>query len=173
MPLREILKHPNDSLRRKAQPVQHFDDELQQLIDDMIDTMRAAPGVGLAAPQVNVPLRLVVIEYGGENDEENGKEHKKKLYTLVNPEITRFSTEIETASEGCLSIPGLVGAVDRSISVTVQARNRRNQPIKIKASGWLARIFQHEIDHLNGVLYIDRADKVFQLREEDSETPRA
>lgn len=173
MATREILKHPNDMLRRKAQPVQHFDDELQTLIDDMIDTMRAAPGVGLAAPQVNVPLRVIVVEYGGENDEENGDEPKKKLYTLVNPEISRFSTDTEVATEGCLSIPGLVGDVERVKSVTVQARNRRGQPTKVKASGWLARILQHEIDHLNGILYIDRAEKVFQLREEDRETPRA
>ncbi len=174
MSLREILKHPNEMLRRKAQPVQKFDDELQTLIDDMIDTMRAAPGVGLAAPQVNIPLRLAVVEYGGENEEENGsKPVKKKLYTIINPEITRLSTETETASEGCLSIPGLVGDVERATSVTVSARNRRGQPIKIKASGWLARVFQHEIDHLNGVLFIDRAEKVFQLREEDQETTRA
>jgi peptide deformylase len=115
-----------------------------------------------------------VVEYGGENDEENDtKPIKKKLFTLINPEITRFSTEIETASEGCLSIPGLVGDVERATSVTVSARNRRGQAIKIKASGWLARIFQHEIDHLNGVLFIDRAEKVFQLREEDEENTPA
>lgn len=173
MPIREIVKHPNEILRRKALPVKTFDADLQQLIDDMIETMRLAPGVGLAAPQVNVPLRVAVIEYGGEADEENGdKPPKKKLFALVNPEITRASKETEVATEGCLSIPGLVGDVERSVSVTVSAQNRRGQPIKLKASGWLARIFQHEIDHINGILYIDKATKVQSLQY-DEDAPRA
>lgn len=173
MPLREIIKHPNEMLRRKARPVEKLDGELQNLIDDMVETMRDAPGVGLAATQVNVPLRVITVEYGGEADEEksNGKSAKKKLYTLVNPELSRVSTEVDTASEGCLSIPGLVGDVERSIEVTVKGLNRRGQPVKIKASGWLARIFQHEIDHLNGVLFIDRAEKVHQLEKEEETTP--
>ena len=137
--------------------------------------MRAAPGVGLAGPQVNVPLRVIVIEYGEDADQEsNGKPPEKKLFTLVNPEITRASTDTETATEGCLSIPGLIGDVERAASVTVKALNRRGQPVKIKARGWLARIFQHEVDHLNGVLFIDRAEKVQAIQEEDAEeTPRA
>ncbi len=177
MPIREIIKHPNDILRRKARPVETFDAELQQLIDDMVATMRAAPGVGLAAPQVNVPLRVAVVEFGEEPDEdangnlpENLPENppEKKLFVLINPEITRLSTELETASEGCLSIPGLVGDVERAHTVTVKAQNRRGQPLKIKASGWLARILQHEIDHLNGVLFIDRALKLEVLQEGDA-----
>jgi len=173
MPIREIVKHPNEVLRRKARPVEEFDSGLQQLIDDMIETMRAAPGVGLAAPQVNAPLRVTVVEYGEEPDEEaNGKPPEKKLFTLINPEITRSSLETEVASEGCLSIPGLVGDVDRSLTVTVKALNRRGQPVKIKANGWLARIFQHEIDHLNGVLFIDKALKVHALKEGDEEEDR-
>ena len=137
MPPLEILKHPHDMLRRKAQPVAKIDDETQTLIDNMIETMRAAPGVGLAAPQVNVPLRLLVVEYGGENDDEDVDEEKpskKTLYTLINPEISRLSTEKETATEGCLSIPGLVGEVERSLSTTVVAQNRRGQPIKDRKS---------------------------------------
>lgn len=170
MPILNIVKHPDDFLRRKARPVETFDAELQQLIDDMIATMRAAPGVGLAAPQVNVPLRVAVVEFGEEPEEEaNGDPPEKKLFTLVNPEITRLSTEVETASEGCLSIPGIVGDVERAVTVTVKAQNRRGQPLKIKASGWLARIFQHEIDHLNGVLFIDKALKLEILREGDEE----
>ena len=175
MTVRELVKHPNDILRRKAQPVETIDGDVRRLLDDMVETMRAAPGVGLAGPQVNVPLRAIVIEYGEDADQEgNGKPPEKKLFTLVNPEITRASTDTETATEGCLSIPGLIGDVERAASVTVKALNRRGQPVKIKARGWLARIFQHEVDHLNGVLFIDRAEKVQAIQEEDAEeTPRA
>lgn len=175
MTIRDIVTHPNDVLRRKAQPVKNFDADLQTLIDDMIETMRVAPGVGLAAPQVNVPLRVIVVEYGGEAEDEEIEDDppKKKLFALVNPEITRASKETKVASEGCLSIPGLVGDVERSVSVTVTAQNRRGQPTKIKATGWLARIFQHEIDHINGVLYIDKATKVQSLQEDDEDAPRA
>jgi peptide deformylase len=164
MAILNIIKHPHEMLRRKARPVENFDDDLQTLIDDMFETMRAAPGVGLAAPQINLPMRLIVVEYGGA-EEDDIKE--KKQYVLINPEITRASTEMEVAGEGCLSIPGLIGDVERSLSVTVKAQNRRGQPMKLKASGWLARIFQHEIDHLNGVLFVDKAEKIYQLREED------
>jgi len=171
MPIREILKHPHEMLRRKARPVEQFDAELQRLIDDMVETMRAAPGVGLAATQVSVPLRVIVVEYAEQEEEEVPIDEmpKKKLYTLINPELSRASIERETAGEGCLSIPGLVGDVDRSTEVTIKGLNRRGQPTKIKTNGWLARIFQHEIDHLNGVLFIDRAEKVYQLQEEDSQ----
>ncbi|MBX3049702.1 MAG: peptide deformylase [Anaerolineales bacterium] len=168
MPLLPIVKYPNDILRRKAQDVTVFDDNLQQLIDDMFETMRNAPGVGLAAPQVNVPLRLTVIEYG-EQEEDSDEPIKLQQYVLINPEITRFSPETEVAAEGCLSMPGLVGDVERSLSVTVKAQNRRGQPVKLKAEGWLARIFQHEIDHLNGVMYVDKADNLRSL-DEDAET---
>ena len=170
MPILNIIKHPDDILRRKARPVENFDAELQRLIEDMVETMRAAPGVGLAAPQVNVPLRVAVVEFGEDPSEDaNGNPPVKKLFRLVNPEISRLSTELETASEGCLSIPGLVGDVERAISVTVKARNRRGQPLKLKASGWLARILQHEIDHLNGVLFIDKALKLEVLQEGDAQ----
>lgn len=168
MPLLPIVTYPNDILRRKAQDVTVFDDNLQQLIDDMFETMRNAPGVGLAAPQVNVPLRLTVIEYG-EQEEDSDEPVKLQQYVLINPEITRFSPETEVAAEGCLSMPGLVGDVERSLSVTVKAQNRRGQPVKLKAEGWLARIFQHEIDHLNGVMYVDKADNLRSL-DEDAET---
>jgi peptide deformylase len=127
----------------------------------MIETMRDAPGVGLAAPQVNVSERVIVVEFGDEEDETV----PPKLYVVVNPEITRFSRETEMGVEGCLSIPGLVGEVERYLSVTVKGQNRRGHPIRIKAKGWLARIFQHEIDHVNGILYTDRAVKVWKPEE--------
>lgn len=172
MALRQIAYLPEPILRRKAKPVTKFDKDLQTLIDDMIETMRDAPGVGLAAPQVNIPLQLTVIEYAeGEDEEENeGKELKKKLFVLVNPEIVKVSEEKVMGVEGCLSIPGLVGEVERHETIQVKALNRHGQPVKHKVSGWMARIFQHEIDHLHGVLYTDKAVRVWKPQEDD-ETP--
>jgi peptide deformylase len=158
MTLRTIVFTPQPVLRRKARPVTRFDPELQTLVDDMVETMRQAPGVGLAAPQVNVSERLIVVEFGDEEDETVSP----KLYVLINPEITRSSTETEVGTEGCLSIPGFVGDVERAQAVTVKGKNRHGQPMTVKANGWLARIFQHEIDHLNGVLFTDRAIRVWQ-----------
>jgi peptide deformylase len=170
MPIREIITLENPILRRKARTVTNFDQDLQQLIDDMIETMRAAPGVGLAAPQVEVPLRVIVIEFGDENDEEA----PKKLFSIVNPEISRSSQELILAPEGCLSVPELVGDVERSTSITVKGKNRHGQPIKVKAKGWLARIFQHEIDHVDGILFLDRAESIYKPEpEEDIPTPES
>ena len=158
MTLRTIVFTPQPVLRRKARRVTRFDSELQTLIDDMVETMRQAPGVGLAAPQVNVSERLIVVEFGDEEDETV----PKKLYAMINPEITRASTEMEVGTEGCLSIPGFVGDVERAEAVTIKGRNRHGQQMTVKARGWLARIFQHEIDHLDGVLFTDRAIRVWQ-----------
>lgn len=172
MALREIVYLPNPILRKKAKPVTKFDKDLQTLIDDMIETMREAPGVGLAAPQINLPMQLAVIEYAeGEDDEdrpEDAPPPEKKIFVIINPEITKVSEEKVLGIEGCLSIPGLVGEVERHHAIEVKALNRHGNPIKIKAEGWLARIFQHEIDHLNGVLYTDKATQVWKPREEDT-----
>jgi peptide deformylase len=165
MATREIITLPDKILRGKARKVTSFGVELQTLIDDMVETMRIAPGVGLAAPQVNVPLRVIVVEFNESEDEET----PPKLYTVVNPKITRFSSDQETGTEGCLSIPGILGDVERPISVTVKGSNRRGQPMNIKASGWLARIFQHEVDHLDGVLFVDRADKIWEFEGETTQ----
>jgi peptide deformylase len=159
MPLREIVTLPNPVLRRKARLVTDFDSTLQTLVDDMIETMRQAPGVGLAAPQVGVSDRLIVVEYPEDDEKENSP---KKIYIVINPEIKSISTETEAGVEGCLSIPGLHGEVERALVVTVKGRTRRGQPVKIKAKGWLARIFQHEIDHLDGIVFTDRATKVWK-----------
>jgi peptide deformylase len=153
MPLRKIITVPEPVLRRRAHKVADFGPDLQILIDDMVETMRAAPGVGLAAPQVNVSQRVIVVEFGDEEDEQT----PARLYTVVNPEIVRPSQETEKGTEACLSIPGFLGEVERVASLTVKGQNRHGQPIRIKAKGWLARIFQHEIDHLDGVLFTDRA----------------
>ena len=167
MALREIVTIPEPVLRRKARKVTDFGPGLQTLIDDMVETMHDAPGVGLAAPQVDIPLRVIVVEFG---DEENA-EVPPKLYTLANPEIVRASEETTVGTEGCLSVPGLVGDVERSLSLTVKGQNRLGRTVRLKASGWLARIFQHEIDHLNGVLFTDRALRIWQPKEGE-EVPR-
>jgi peptide deformylase len=162
MALREIVTLPEDVLRRKARKVADFGPGLQTLIDDMVETMREAPGVGLAAPQVGISQRVIVVEFG---DEEN-EDVPPKLYTVVNPEIRHFSEQAEVGTEGCLSIPGFLGEVKRPLEVHVKGYNRYGKPLRIKAKGWLARIFQHEIDHLDGILYIDRADSVWKVEQE-------
>jgi len=159
MALKQIVTLPDPILRRKARPVARFDSALQTLIDDMIETMRQAPGVGLAAPQVGVPDRVIVVEYAEDDEQEDAP---KKLFVVVNPEIKELSKETEMGVEGCLSVIGLQGEVERTLVVTVKGQTRRGQPIKIKAKGWLARIFQHEIDHLNGNVFTDRATKVWR-----------
>ncbi len=165
MAILNIVTFTEPSLRLKAKQVTKFDTELQTLVDNMFETLRAAPGVGLAAPQIGESLRLVVVEYT-EDEDENAK---PKKYILVNPEIIKRSEEMVTDVEGCLSLPGLAGRVERHQAVTVKAKNRFGKPLKIEAQDWLARIFQHEIDHLDGVLYIDRAEEVFELTPEEAE----
>lgn len=159
----------NPILRKKARPVTKFDDELQRLIDDMIETMRTANGVGLAGPQVNQPLRLTVIETLPEHDEEGNEiEDSRELIVLINPEIVWESRSMVEGIEGCLSIPGWVGEVSRNESVRIRAQDRRGKKIRLKLKDWTARIAQHEIDHLNGVLYIDRLTAPERLwREEE------
>ncbi len=187
MALRTIVTLPEPVLYRKARPVKKFDQNLQTLIDDMIDTMRDAPGVGLAAPQVGISERLIVVEYaeeptplqlppnsenlGGEKEggDEEQKEIKPKLYVMINPEIVKTSEETVMGIEGCLSIPGLVGEVERFSEIQIKGLNRRGQPMKVKAKGWLARIFQHEIDHINGVVFTQRATKVWKPVTEEEE----
>ncbi len=165
MTVREIVTLPQAILRHKARKVTDFGPDLQSLADDMVETMRQAPGVGLAAPQVGESIRLIVIEYGDE-EEENAP---SKLYVVANPEITRTSTEKIVGAEGCLSIPGVQGDVERFQAVTVKGLNRHGRPMTVRAKGWLARIFQHEIDHLDGVLFVDRAVKLWQAEEHQAQ----
>jgi peptide deformylase len=164
MALRDIVTLPNPVLRRKAHKVTVFDKDLQQLIDDMVETMRQAPGVGLAAPQVGESIRLIVVEYGEENEAE---EQPKKLYVVVNPEIIQASEERVMGVEACLSLPGLAGEVERNKQIVVKGMNRFGKPARIKVDDWFARIFQHEIDHLDGVLFTDRAEKVWQNKDKE------
>ncbi len=173
MTVRTIVTLPDPVLRRKARTVTTFDKNLQTLIDDMIETMRDAPGVGLAAPQVGVSDRLIVVEYyENEEAEEAEDETKKKVWVMLNPEIVKASEEMVMGVEGCLSIPNIVGEVERHDAIHIKGLNRRGQPMRVKAQGWLARIFQHEIDHLNGVVFTDRAVKVWQPETEEEKEDR-
>jgi peptide deformylase len=170
MPIRPIIGPDNPVLRRKAKAVDNPNTPaLKALIEDMIVTLREAPGVGLAAPQVAVSQRVVVIEYGElpEDAPPDAEPPEPKLYVVINPEITARSEEVVDGIEGCLSLPGYAGNVLRHEAVSVKALNRKGKPIKLKARGWLARIFQHELDHLDGVLFIDRASKVWRVKDEE------
>ena len=169
MAIRTIITLPHSILRKKSRKVTNFGPELQTLIDDLLETMRNAPGVGLAAPQVDVPLRVFVAEWGDDDDEEV----PPKTFVFINPEITRTSDDTSLGVEGCLSIPNVMGEVRRPQKITIKGQNRHGQALKIKASGWLARILQHEFDHLNGVLFVDIAESVWQQGPEDAEVPAA
>lgn len=151
MAVRPIVLLGDPVLRRKAVKVSRFDQSLQELVDDMIETLRDAPGLGLAAPQVGVPLRVVVLDV------------EDQLYVLCNPETVEAKGEYEP-EEGCLSIPGYVANVSRAEEVTIKAKNRRGKQIKIKADGLLAHVIQHEMDHLDGILFIDRLPSMDLLR---------
>ena len=153
----QIVTLPDEVLRKKARPVTKFDNELQILIDNMIETMRAANGVGLAAPQIGQSLQLAVIESLPQTDNEgNDIPDSRELFVIINPRVVWESRDVIDGIEGCLSIPGYVGEVERPYAVRVRAQDRRGKPLKLRLKGWTARIFQHEIDHLNGVLYIDK-----------------
>ncbi len=149
---------PDAALRQKAKRVTVIDDSIQKLIDDMIDTMRAVSGVGLAAPQVAVSLRVAVIEIPG-----------REVITLINPEVVKRKGE-RVVDEACLSVPGYQGELKRSVMVKVKAQNRHGREIQLKASELLAQALEHEIDHLEGILYIDRVesqDKLWKLSAEE------
>ncbi len=149
MALREIVKKGDDVLVKKCREVVKFDDRLAMLIDDMIDTLRDSGGVGLAAPQVGMLRRVVVIEI----DEEQG------VIELVNPEIIETSGK-QVGLEGCLSLPGQWGISSRPYRVTVKAQDRNGKEFTIKGEGLLARAFCHELDHLDGVLYDTRVERM-------------
>ncbi len=157
MTVLDIVLADNPILRQPAQPVTAWTPELQTLIQNMIDTMRAANGVGLAAPQVGHGLRLAVIETLPERDEAgNTIEGSRQLYVIINPEISWKSRKMVDGIEGCLSIPGYLGEVSRHHAIRVQTLDQAGRSHRLALNGWTARIFQHEIDHLDGILYTDR-----------------
>lgn len=153
MSVLEIRKAGDPVLKKTARPVPKITKQIRSLIENMVDTMHEADGVGLAAPQVGVSLRVIVIDVG------NG------IIELVNPEIVE-SSGAETSVEGCLSVPGMYGDVERFTCVTVQGQDRNGESVTLRGDGLLARALQHEIDHLEGVLFIERAQSVFRERKE-------
>lgn len=151
MAVLEIRKYPDPVLKKKTGRVETIDDALQELIEDMVETMHAAPGVGLAANQVGVPLQLAVIDVSSR--EEQGARHP--LIVLINPEILSLEGSV-LEEEGCLSIPEYSEKVQRAARVKIRAQGRTGKPFTLDADGLLAKALQHEIDHLNGLLFVDR-----------------
>jgi len=152
MALLEIRKYPEKILKQKTSHVEAIDGDLQRLIDDMVETMYAARGIGLAANQVGVLKRLCVIDT-------SGREEKSELVVLINPVIAE-KEGTEESDEGCLSIPGYLPVIKRAAKVTVKCLNREGKSIQLEATGLLARALQHEIDHLDGLLIIDRISPI-------------
>lgn len=141
-----ILEFPDPRLRTIAEPVEQVDDEIRQLVDDMFETMYAAPGIGLAATQVNVHKRVVTIDISEDGDEP---------LVLINPEFTVLQDELEQMQEGCLSVPGFYEEVERPNRILLKALDRDGKPYELEAEGLLAVCIQHELDHLNGKLFVD------------------
>lgn len=153
MAILNIIKEPDPVLRKKAIKLRKVDEGVRKLALDMFETMLDAPGVGLAAPQVGKSIRLITIHIP--EDEEDGDEETSLM--LLNPEIIKATGE-QTGAEGCLSMPGIAGNVTRAWNVTVKALDMENRPVRIKADGYLAVALQHEIDHLDGILFTDRIE---------------
>ncbi len=182
MAIRQILTAEQPILRQKAKKVKRVDASTQALIDDMFDSMRAAHGLGLAAPQIGVGLRVLVIEMPKEESEQAPEaqppEQRRVAYSgkpivLINPELVKAEGE-QFGEEGCLSIPGYVGKVRRAERVTVKGLDRRGKDIRVKGEGLLARALQHEIDHLDGILYTDRLDTpadLYRVTEDNARVP--
>lgn len=142
-----VRKFPDPVLKEKALPVQEITEKTRKLIKDMADTMYDAPGIGLAANQVGILERIIVVDID------------EKLMAFINPDITWYSDEVEDGEEGCLSVdPQIHIMVSRSLRVRLEAKNEKGQEIELEADGLLARVLQHEVDHLNGILILDRAD---------------
>ena len=149
-----ILTYPDPRLRQVAQPVTEFNDELAQLVADMAQTMYAAPGIGLAAVQVNVPKRVVVMDISAERND---------LRVFINPEISDLAGKTES-EEGCLSVPGVFAIVERAQTVTIKAHDAKGQSFEIAADETLSVCIQHEIDHLNGKVFVDYLSRIKQSR---------
>jgi peptide deformylase len=162
MALRQILTEPNKILRQKSLLVEKIDQDLQKLMDDMLDTMYAAPGIGLAAIQVGVPKRVIVLDIGwrDKSEEQNDNGENWNPIFFLNPEIIDKSLNNFTYEEGCLSVPGQFAEIDRPDKCHVKYLDYYGQPKEIKAEGMLATCIQHEIDHLEGILFIDYLSKL-------------
>ena len=144
----KILTYPNPVLRQKAEMVDDIDDDLRQFIDDMIEAMYMDEGIGLAAPQVGVSKRIIVMDIG------------QGPIAIINPEIVRRGDEVETVEEGCLSFPGIRLDITRPTEITVRGMSDKGESMEFKVVGLLARVMMHEIDHLEGILFIDHASSI-------------
>ena len=165
MAVLNVVTSENPSLREKSKRVSSFGAALNNLVANMFDTLHAANGLGLAAPQVGVPQRVFIVELPEELDEEGQVELSAERYVLVNPEIVRRLGEQEMV-EGCLSVPGYRGMVKRNTYVVIKGQDVEGRNVRYRAEGLLAQAFQHELDHLDGILYIDRiesADKLWRI----------
>ena len=160
MAIRPIVALGNPVLRQKARKVSRIDTSIAKLVEDMIETMRDAPGVGLAAPQIGVPLQVAVVETEPE-----------QVHVLVNPEIVKLDGE-HLLDEGCLSVPGYWAQVRRAERVTVKARALKGKEIRLTGEGLFGQALQHEIDHLNGLVYVDRLDSLDDLKRAHRTKPR-
>ena len=154
MAILEVLHYPDPRLRNRARPVEHVDERVRRLVDDMLETMYAAPGIGLAAVQVNVPLRVITIDCS---------EARNEPVCLINPSIEAEEGEIE-AEEGCLSVPGVYETVTRSRWIRVRALDRDGEPFELETEDLLAVCVQHEMDHLEGKLFVDYLSRLKQAR---------
>jgi len=166
MAVRMIVTAENPLLRQKSKKVSRFGDSLKALVQDMFDTLHEARGVGLAAVQIGVPERVVIIEIPAEYDDDGKLVEPAESYVLVNPEIVKMRGE-EEMEEGCLSVPGYRGLVKRAVDVTIKGQDLRGKPVRYRGDGLLAQAFQHETDHVNGVLFLDlleSPDKLWSVR---------
>lgn len=164
MALLEILTYPDPRLALKSTPVEKVDDKIKKLIDDMFETMYLSDGVGLAAPQVGVAQRIIVVDCGQREarlEDDDSPLQPCEPHAIVNPEIVTREGMI-TWEEGCLSVPGYVDEIERAEKVTLKGLDRDGNPVLMEATGLLAVCFQHEIDHLEGVLFVDRLSRLKQ-----------
>ncbi len=180
MSIRPIVFSDDPLLHKKSRRIRRVSQATQQLVDDMIETMHAADGIGLTAVQVGVSERVIVVQLPPPDPEQDPESEENpdsgKLYVVINPKLVRKSREMEDGIEGCLSVPGLIGEVSRHYAVTVKGLDRRGERVRIKADGLLARVFQHEIDHCEGILFTDHIEdpeKIWLVAEGEEEAAEA
>ena len=171
MALLNVRYDPDPILREKAKRVKTFDAALRKLAADMFETMYANNGVGLAAPQIGLSIRLLVAEFVPNKEDDPSMENEQGFkVALVNPEIVKVDKEMADGYEGCLSIPGWIGEVPRHVAITVKAQTPEGKEVRIKAHDYFARVLQHEIDHLDGILFTDRIVDIKTLQRLDPDT---
>ena len=157
MAIREIIKVPNPILKKVSKPVDVVDDEIRKVLDDMLDTMYDAPGIGLAAIQIGIPLRMLVIDISSVGDQDN---NEKDPQFFINPEIIDPSDDLSSFEEGCLSVPGIWEEIERPDQCIVKFVNRDGQKEEKKCKGLLATVIQHEMDHLEGIVFVDHLSRL-------------